>query len=118
MGLGERRLSATGLIVRRYEPDITDDRWGAGVLARHGALVRRLRRRFEPAGGARGSTSSVMATRLDLTACVRALVDQRSGPTVDDRLYVAGARLGEASRSRCSSISAVRPMSGSTHAAV
>ena len=79
-----------GSIVRRYEPDITDDRWGAGVLARHGALVRRLRERFERLRARRTRLNQQRdGDELDLTACVRALVDQRSGHTVDDRLYIA-----------------------------
>jgi len=79
-----------GSIVRRYEPDITDDRWGTGVLARHGALVRRLRERFERLRARRTRLNQQRdGDELDLTACVRALVDQRSGHTVDDRLYVA-----------------------------
>jgi nitric oxide reductase NorD protein len=79
-----------GSIVRRYEPDVTDDRWGTGVLARHGALVRRLRERFERLRARRTRlTQQRDGDELDLTACVRALVDQRSGHTVDDRLYVA-----------------------------
>ena len=79
-----------GSIVRRYEPDITDDRWGTGVLTRHGALVRRLRERFERLRARRTRLNQQRdGDELDLTACVRALVDQRSGHTVDDRLYVA-----------------------------
>ncbi|HTK52638.1 MAG TPA: VWA domain-containing protein [Gemmatimonadaceae bacterium] len=79
-----------GSIVRRYEPDVTDDRWGAEVLARHGALVRRLRERFERLRARRTRLHQQRdGDALDLTACVRALVDQRSGHTVDDRLYVA-----------------------------
>ena len=79
-----------GSIVRRYEPDVTDDRWGAGVLARHGAVVRRLRERFERLRARRTRLNQQRdGDELDLTACVRALVDQRSGSTVDDRLYVA-----------------------------
>ena len=79
-----------GSVVRRYEPDITDDRWGTGVLARHGALVRRLRERFERLRARRTRLKQQRdGDELDLTACVRALVDQRSGHTVDDRLYVA-----------------------------
>jgi nitric oxide reductase NorD protein len=79
-----------GSIVRRYEPDMTDDRWGTSVLARHGAIVRRLRERFERLRARRiRLTQQRDGDELDLTACVRALVDQRRGHTVDDRLYVA-----------------------------
>ena len=79
-----------GAIVRRYEPDVIDDSWGNGVLARHGALVRRLRERFERLRARRTRlTQQRDGDELDLTACVRALIDQRTGHTVDDRLYVA-----------------------------
>ncbi len=79
-----------GSMVRRYEPDVTDDRWGNGVLAHHGALVRRLRERFERLRARRTRlTQQRDGDELDLTACVRALVDQRTGHTVDDRLYIA-----------------------------
>ena len=79
-----------GAVVRRYEPDVTDDTWGNTVLARHGALVRRLRERFERLRARRTRLNQQRdGDELDLTACVRALVDQRTGHTVDDRLYVA-----------------------------
>jgi nitric oxide reductase NorD protein len=79
-----------GAIVRRHEPDITDDAWGARVLARHGALVRRLRERFERLRARRTRLNQQRdGDELDLTACVRALVDQRTGHRVDDRLYIA-----------------------------
>jgi nitric oxide reductase NorD protein len=81
---------AAGAIVRRHEPDVTDDRWGASVLARHGALVRRLRERFERLRARRARLNQQRdGDELDLTACVRALVDQRTGHAADDRLYIA-----------------------------
>jgi nitric oxide reductase NorD protein len=79
-----------GAVVRRHEPDVTDDTWGNMVLARHGALVRRLRERFERLRARRTRLNQQRdGDELDVTACVRALVDQRTGHTVDDRLYVA-----------------------------
>jgi len=79
-----------GAIVRSYEPDLSDDRWGATVLARHGALVRRLRERFERLRARRTRLNQQRdGDELDLTACVRAWVDQRTGHAVDDRLYIA-----------------------------
>jgi len=79
-----------GAVVRRHEPDVTDDTWGNTVLARHGALVRRLRERFERLRARRTRLNQQRdGDELDLTACVRALVDQRTGYTVDDRLYIA-----------------------------
>ena len=79
----------TGAIVRSREPDVSDDTWGNTVLARHGALVRRLRERFERLRARRTRLNQQRdGDELDLTACVRALVDQRTGHAVDDRLYI------------------------------
>ena len=78
-----------GAIVRSREPDVSDDTWGNTVLLRHGALVRRLRERFERLRARRARLSQQRdGDELDLTACVRALVDQRTGHGVDDRLYI------------------------------
>ena len=80
----------TGAVVRRYAPDITDDTWGTTVLARHGAIVRRLREQFDRLRARRARlTQQRDGDELDLTACVRAWVDQRTGHTIDDRLYIA-----------------------------
>ena len=79
-----------GAVVRTHEPDASDDRWGDTILARHGALVRRLRERFERLRARRARlTQQRDGDALDLSACVRALVDQRAGQGVDDRLYIA-----------------------------
>jgi nitric oxide reductase NorD protein len=79
-----------GAVVRTREPDISDDAWGNGALAQHGALVRRLRERFERLRARRGRlTQQRDGDELDLTACVRALVDQQTGHGVDDRMYIA-----------------------------
>lgn len=79
-----------GAVVRAHEPDVTDDRWGDAILARHGAIVRRLRERFERLRARRARLSQQRdGDELDLSACVRALVDQRTGHAVDDRLYIA-----------------------------
>lgn len=81
---------ADGAVVRAHEPDVSDDRWGDTILARHGALVRRLRERFERLRARRARlTQQRDGDALDLSACVRALVDQRAGHGVDDRLYIA-----------------------------
>ena len=81
---------STGAIVRSHQPDLTTERWGATVLERHGALVRRLRERFERLRARRARLNQQRdGDELDLTACVRALVDQRTGHGVDDRLYIA-----------------------------
>jgi nitric oxide reductase NorD protein len=79
-----------GAVVRSHEPDLSDDRWGNSVLARHGALVRRLREQFERLRARRTRLNQQRdGDELDLTACVRAWVDQRTGHAVDDRLYIA-----------------------------
>jgi nitric oxide reductase NorD protein len=79
-----------GAVVRAHEPDVGGDRWGDGILARHGALVRRLRERFERLRARRARLSQQRdGDELDLSACVRALVDQHTGHGVDDRLYIA-----------------------------
>ncbi|HYW11324.1 MAG TPA: VWA domain-containing protein, partial [Longimicrobium sp.] len=67
-----------------------DGAWPAAVLAAHGALVRRLRERFERL---RAQRARLMRQRdgeeLDLDACVRAIADRATGHSIDDRLYVA-----------------------------
>ena len=79
-----------GAIVQSHRPDTSDDSWGSSVLARHGALVRRLRERFDRLRARRTRlTQQRDGDELDLTACVRALVDQWTGHAVDDRLYIA-----------------------------
>jgi nitric oxide reductase NorD protein len=79
-----------GAIVRTHEPDVSDDTWGNTVLARHGALVRRLREKFDRLRARRARLAQQRdGDELDLTACVRALVDQRTGHGVDDRMYIA-----------------------------
>jgi nitric oxide reductase NorD protein len=79
-----------GAVVRAHEPAVADDRWGDATLARHGVLVRQLRERFERLRARRARLSQQRdGDELDLAACVRALVDQRTGHAVDDRLYIA-----------------------------
>ena len=79
-----------GALVHSREPDVSDDSWGNAVLARYGPLVRRLRERFERLRARRVRLNQQRdGDELDLAACVRALVDQRSGHPPDDRLYLA-----------------------------
>lgn len=81
---------AAGAIVHSRPPDVSDDSWGNAVLAQHGPLVRRLRERFERLRARRVRLNQQRdGDELDLAACVRAIVDQRSGHVVDDRLYLA-----------------------------
>jgi len=79
-----------GAIVRPHEPALSDDRWGTQVLSRYGPLVRRLRERFERLRARRVRLGQQRdGDELDIAACVRALVDQRTGHAVDDRMYIA-----------------------------
>lgn len=64
--------------------------WATATLQEHAALVRRVRERFERLRARRTRLPRQRdGDELDLSACVRALVDARSGHTVDDHLYVA-----------------------------
>jgi nitric oxide reductase NorD protein len=67
-----------------------DGEWARKVLRAHAAAVRRLREQFERLRARRlRLTQQREGEELDLEACVRALVDQRTGHTVSDRLYAA-----------------------------
>lgn len=85
----EGRYEPRAAWVRALPPHPGDEAWASVVLGRHGALVRRLRERFERM---RAQRTRLMAQRrgdeLDVAACVRALVDVRTGHAPDDRLYV------------------------------
>ena len=64
--------------------------WATATLKEHAALVRHVRERFERLRARRTRLPRQReGDELDLAACVRALVDARTGHTVDDRLYVA-----------------------------
>lgn len=78
------------VIVRvRQAVEVRPD-WATATLAEHAALVRRVRERFERLRARRARLPRQReGDELDLAACVRAIVDARSGHTVDDRLYVA-----------------------------
>lgn len=106
----ETRYEPRAAWVRALPPYPGDEAWAAAVLGRYGALVRRLRERFERM---RAQRTRLMAQRrgdeLDVEACVRALVDLRTGHSPDDRLYaeVRPAR-------RALSITLLVDVSGST----
>jgi nitric oxide reductase NorD protein len=93
----ETRYESRAAWVRPVPPHPGDEAWASAVLDRQGALVRRLRERFERM---RAQRTRLMAQRrgdeLDLAACVRAMVDLRTGHAADDRLYadVRPARRG------------------------
>jgi len=67
-----------------------DGEWARQILRAHGSTVRRLREEFERLRARRQRlTAQRDGEELDLGACVRALVDVRTGHTVSDRLYAA-----------------------------
>ncbi|MBV9774203.1 MAG: VWA domain-containing protein [Gemmatimonadetes bacterium] len=79
-----------GATVRMAAPVAGDGSWSAAVLAGHAALVRRMREQFERLRARRlRLTQQKDGDELDLAACVRALVDLRTGHSVDDRLYAS-----------------------------
>ncbi|HEX8245368.1 MAG TPA: VWA domain-containing protein [Longimicrobium sp.] len=79
-----------GAWVRIAAPAQGDGEWGRWVLQAHAATVRRLREQFERLRARRQRlTAQRDGDELDLAACVRALVDLRTGHTVSDRLYAA-----------------------------
>jgi len=64
--------------------------WATTTLQEHASLVRRVRERFDRLRARRTRLPREReGDELDLAACVRALVDARTGHSVDDRLYVA-----------------------------
>jgi nitric oxide reductase NorD protein len=100
-----------GAIVRQWDAAVADGTWAADVLAKNGPVARRLRERFERMRARRARLGQQRdGDELDLTACVRALVDRRTGHALDDRLYftVRPAR-------REIAISLLVDISGSTH---
>jgi len=78
------------VIVRARPARDADPAWATETLVEHAALVRRVRERFERLRARRTRLPRQRdGDDLDLAACVGALVDARSGHTVDDRLYLA-----------------------------
>ena len=75
--------------VRLYPSIDGDEKWSTDVLARHAAIVRQVRHRFERLRARRTLLARQRAgDELDITACVNAMVDRRIGMTPDDRLYL------------------------------
>ncbi|HEY8309352.1 MAG TPA: VWA domain-containing protein, partial [Gemmatimonadaceae bacterium] len=86
--LGEYRQQ--GATVRHMNPPQDSPAWVDQTLAEHSVLIRRVRRRFEMLRARRIQMPRQRdGDELDLAACVRALVDLRTGHSADDRLYVA-----------------------------
>ena len=85
-----QRYRRDAVIVRARPAREASPDWATATLHVHGALVRRVRERFERLRARRARLPRQRAgDDLDLAACVRALVDARTGHTVDDRLYIA-----------------------------
>ncbi len=84
------RYRPRGATVRIYPAQMESSAWADGVLSAHASLVRSVRQRFE---GLRARRVRLLRQRdgdeLDLAACVRALVDARTGHSADDRLYAS-----------------------------
>jgi nitric oxide reductase NorD protein len=84
------RYRPAAVIVRRRAAREHEQSWAVNMLREHAGLVRRVRERFERL---RARRARLLQQRdgedLDLAACVRALVDERTGHSIDDRLYVA-----------------------------
>jgi nitric oxide reductase NorD protein len=76
--------------VRQEDAVQADAGWASRVLDERAPLVRQVREHFERLRARRMRlTQQRDGAELDLAACVRALVDVRSGHSADDRLYVA-----------------------------
>lgn len=84
-----RQYRRDAVIVRVRPARETVPDWAKQTLQEHAALVRRVRERFERLRARRTRLPRQReGDELDLAACVRALVDARSGHNVDDRLYI------------------------------
>lgn len=80
----------SGATVRVYPALVDSSTWAGDVLSEHAALVRSVRQTFARLRARRvKSMRQRDGDELDLAACVRSLVDARTGHTADDRLYVA-----------------------------
>ena len=93
---------AHGAVVRPGIAAAGAAEWVDRVMARHAALVRRMRRRFDALRPRRVRLSrQTDGTELDLSAYVTAFADWQAGQSGEDRLYTAERRRGATSRSRC-----------------
>ena len=83
------RYRARAASVRLYPPVDGDEKWSIDILARHAAIVRQVRHRFERLRARRTLLGRQRAgDELDIGACVNAIVDRQVGLTPDDRLYL------------------------------
>jgi nitric oxide reductase NorD protein len=78
------------VVVRSAPAPAGERRWALDALRAHAAVVRQVRQRFERLRARRLRLDRQRdGDELDVTACVRALVDLRAGATPDDGLYLA-----------------------------
>jgi len=76
--------------IRTAEARLGDPEWAGRVLASHAGTIRRLKKEFERLRARRLRLPRQRdGEELDLAACIRALVDLRTGHTVNDRLYAS-----------------------------
>ena len=109
-----RKYHTKAVRVRLMDADIAEPDWAGHALEMHASIVRSIRRRFERLRAQRARLHAQrQGDELDLVACVDALVDQRTGHTASDRVYldVRPARRGMA-------ITVLADVSGSTNASV
>ena len=89
----DHRLAAyrfPGAIVRPAPATAGDVEWAERVLARHAALVRQVRRRFDGLRPRRVRLGRQLdGAEVDLDSYVTAFADWRAGEPGDDRLYTA-----------------------------
>jgi nitric oxide reductase NorD protein len=78
------------VIVRQEDAPQSESTWADDVLSARAPLVREIRERFERLRARRSRlTQQRDGEELDLAACVRAIVDMKTGHAADDRLYIA-----------------------------
>jgi nitric oxide reductase NorD protein len=79
-----------GVVVWSRVASAGSDAWVEAVMARHAALVRRVRRRFEGLQPQRRRVGRQEdGPDVDLSAYVAGFADRRAGQPADDRVYVA-----------------------------
>lgn len=87
---GSNSYRRDAVIVRARPAPETSPAWATATLQEHASLVRQVRERFERLRARRTRLPRQReGDELDLAAVVRALVDARSGHSVDDQLYIA-----------------------------
>lgn len=78
------------VIVRARPAPETSPDWALATLQTHASLVRQVRERFERLRARRTRLPRQRdGDELDLSAVVRAMVDARTGHSVDDQIYLA-----------------------------